>query len=79
MKVVVVDASGHVCPVPSLMLRRALNSNQSESVFVLVATDQMARIDVPHLMAEIGGEVRSIEDDQDTLKITVSRPVVPTS
>ena len=70
---VVVDARGHRCPVPSLRLRKALEGRTPGVRLTLLATDAMARIDVPFLMQETGGQVVSIEDEPDgSLKLTVS-------
>lgn len=74
----IVDARGHRCPVPSLKLRKALTDGLSGATVVLLATDPMARIDVPFLMAELGGRVVDITADGDVLRITVERPAVPT-
>ena len=63
----IVDARGHRCPVPSLRLR-----------VTLLATDPMARIDVPHLMAELGGRVISIDDSAGILTIEVETRAAPT-
>jgi len=40
-----IDARGHRCPVPTLKLRRAL---ETEAHVTLLADDPMAQIDVPH-------------------------------
>ena len=40
---------------------------------VLLATDPMARIDVPHLMSELGGRVIDVREDAGWLSITVER------
>ena len=74
----VVDARGHRCPVPSLRLRKALEENPNVDVFVLLATDPMARIDVPFLMGELGGRVASVEEADYGLAITVERRAAPT-
>ncbi|WP_396593273.1 sulfurtransferase TusA family protein [Brevundimonas sp. R86498] len=74
----VVDARGHRCPVPSLRLRKALMDGSGAETLVLLATDPMARIDVPFLMAELGGRVLDITEDGDVLRITVGRPAAPT-
>jgi tRNA 2-thiouridine synthesizing protein A len=50
----VVDARGHRCPVPTLRLRRALETAPRVR---LLADDPMARIDVPHFAREAGCEV----------------------
>jgi tRNA 2-thiouridine synthesizing protein A len=49
-----VDARGHRCPVPGLRLRKALADAARGRVVRLLADDPMARIDVPHLVAEQG-------------------------
>ena len=61
----VVDARGHRCPVPSLRLRRALDSAEAGDRFLLLADDPMARIDVPHLCTQLAAEVVSVTTDAD--------------
>ncbi|HTI67430.1 MAG TPA: sulfurtransferase TusA family protein [Caulobacteraceae bacterium] len=48
----VVDARGHRCPTPTLRLRRALEAAAPGERVLLLADDPMARIDVPHFVAE---------------------------
>lgn len=74
---VVVDARGHRCPVPSLRLRRALQDHPETDRFVVLATDPMARIDVPFLMTDLGGAVLDVAEADQHLAITVSRRAVP--
>lgn len=73
----VIDARGHRCPVPSLRLRRALQDHPETDRFCLLATDPMARIDVPFLMTDLGGAVLDVVDAEDHIAITVSRRAVP--
>ncbi|RZJ19282.1 MAG: sulfurtransferase TusA family protein [Brevundimonas sp.] len=72
-----IDARGHRCPVPSLRLRRAMAGHVPGAVFELLATDPMARIDVPYLMQEAGGEVLSLTEVDGVLTITVRSGVGP--
>jgi tRNA 2-thiouridine synthesizing protein A len=44
----------------------------------LLATDPMARIDVPYLMGDLGGKVCSVEEQDGVLRITVETGGVPT-
>lgn len=74
---IVVDARGHRCPVPSLRLRKAAEGRAGTRL-VLLATDPMARIDVPYLMAELGGRVMSVEETDGVLTIIVETRAVPT-
>ena len=69
---VVVDARGHRCPVPTLRLRKAMEAAAPGARIVLLADDPMARIDAPHLVGQLGGEVLSIEAEGDLLTITVA-------
>ena len=74
---IIVDARGHRCPVPSLRLRKAAEG-QAGRRLMLLATDPMARIDVPYLMAELGGRVVSVEEADGVLTITVETRDAPT-
>lgn len=74
----IVDARGHRCPVPSLRLRLALEGQPPGTRATLLATDPLARIDVPHLMGELGGTVLSVEEGDGMLAITVETRAAPT-
>lgn len=78
---VVIDARGHRCPVPSLKLMKAMETASPGARIVLLATDPMARIDVPFLMSQKGGRVIEVEDGDGLLRITIEtggRPDAPT-
>ncbi|MBU1540755.1 MAG: sulfurtransferase TusA family protein [Alphaproteobacteria bacterium] len=74
----IIDARGHRCPTPSLKLQKAFHGAPPGTRLTLLATDPMARIDVPHLMAGLGGETVSINEDDGVLTIVVSTPAAPT-
>ncbi len=73
-----VDARGHRCPVPSLRLRKALEGAQPGTRATLLATDPMARIDVPFLMSELGGRVVETTEAEGVLTLTVETSTVGT-
>ncbi|VXB60230.1 sulfurtransferase TusA family protein [Brevundimonas sp. G8] len=78
---VVIDARGHRCPTPSLKLMKAMNGAVPGSRFVLLATDPMARIDVPFLMSQKNGRIIAVEETGGLLRLTVETggsPDVPT-
>ncbi len=75
----IVDARGHRCPTPSLRLQKALRGAAPLTRLTLLATDPMARIDVPHLMAGLGGRVVSIGEAEGVLTIEVETPDAPTA
>ena len=52
-----IDARGHHCPVPTLKLRRALERAAPGARLRLLATDPMARIDVPHFLGQTGARL----------------------
>lgn len=78
---VVIDARGHRCPTPSLKLMKAMDGAVPGSRFVLLATDPMARIDVPFLMSQKNGRMIGVEETEGLLRLTVEiggSPDVPT-
>ncbi|MBX3476568.1 MAG: sulfurtransferase TusA family protein [Brevundimonas sp.] len=74
----IVDARGHRCPVPTLRLRKAMATAGPDRRLTLLATDPMARIDAPHLAAQMGWAVVSIEEADGVLTIIVETPAAPT-
>lgn len=75
---ILVDARGHRCPTPSLKLQKAMAEAGPNARFVLLATDPMARIDVPFLMSQKAGRLIEIEEADGVLHITVeSGPATP--
>lgn len=75
----IIDARGHRCPTPSLNLQKAMREAPALTRLTLLATDPMARIDVPHLMAGLGGRVVSIDQADDVLTIVVEPPAAQTN
>ena len=65
-----IDARGHRCPVPTLKLRRAL---QSVERVTLMADDPMARIDVPHFCTQNGLVLEAQEARDNYWVFRVSR------
>lgn len=74
----IIDARGHRCPVPSLRLRKALEGAGPGLRMTLLATDPMARIDVPFLMAELGGRVVETTEADGVLSLVVETGAAPT-
>ena len=69
--VILVDARGHRCPVPTLRLRRALEAAPPGARLRVLADDPMARIDVPHLASQLGLRIASVEQDGETIDILI--------
>ncbi|MFN3276090.1 MAG: sulfurtransferase TusA family protein [Paracoccus sp. (in: a-proteobacteria)] len=61
----VVDARGLLCPLPVLRLRKALQDVVPGQALVLLTSDPMAVVDVPHFCGQAGHAMlsaRAIED-----------------
>ena len=71
---IVVDARGHRCPVPTLRLRRALEAAPPGARVRLYADDPMARIDVPHFLAEVGADLIERTDEGSGFTFLVAKP-----
>lgn len=69
---ILIDARGHHCPVPTLKLRKAYEAAAPGAELVLLATDPMARIDVPHFAGQIGAAVLEVADqDGGVIRIRI--------
>ncbi|HTK33782.1 MAG TPA: sulfurtransferase TusA family protein [Caulobacteraceae bacterium] len=68
-----VDARGHRCPTPTLRLRRALEAVRPGDQVLLLADDPMARIDVPHFVAEVGVDLVASSTDGTVLRFLVEK------
>lgn len=71
---ILVDARGHRCPVPTLRLRRALETAPAGARIRLLADDPLARIDVPHFAAQAGAQVLEQSDLERGLSFLVAKP-----
>jgi tRNA 2-thiouridine synthesizing protein A len=68
---ILVDARGHRCPVPTLRLRKALELAPSGGQVRLLADDPLARIDVPHFVAEVGARILAREETDGVFSFLV--------
>lgn len=67
------DVSGLQCPLPALRARKALLSMAPGARLRLVATDPMARIDIPHFCAEAGHRLVSATEDAGRYVFVIER------
>ena len=70
---IVVDARGHRCPTPTLRLHRALAQAEPGALVRLLADDPMARIDVPHFLAQAGHVLVAADETDGRLSFTIRR------
>jgi tRNA 2-thiouridine synthesizing protein A len=71
---IVVDARGHRCPVPTLRLRRALEAAPPGTHVRLLADDPLARIDVPHFVAQVGAEILTRDEAPSGFSFLIAKP-----
>lgn len=68
------DVRGHQCPIPVLKARKALAQLAKGQHLTLLATDPMAKIDVPHMCNEQGYTLISTElDKEDVLTFLIEK------
>lgn len=61
----IIDARGHRCPVPTLKLQKAMAAAKVGEEIRLIADDPMARIDVPHFAQGAGHEIVACDEQPD--------------
>lgn len=57
------DATGLLCPLPVLKLRKRLEGLTDGQVMRLITDDPAALVDVPHFCAEQGHEILAQEEE----------------
>lgn len=67
------DLSGLKCPMPALLLRRALKSAQPGDVIEVIATDPMAEIDLSFAATQAGAEVMSCSSHDGRVTLSVRK------
>ena len=67
------DLSGLLCPLPVLRARKALLALPSGSELVILATDPMAAIDMPHFCNEQGHQLLEHSNEAGVLRFKVRR------
>ena len=54
MNKIILDATGLLCPLPVLKLRKRLKSMKIGDVLIVITDDPAATIDIPHFCNETG-------------------------
>lgn len=67
------DVSGHRCPLPALKARRRLSELEAGTTLHLIATDPMAKIDIPHFCNEQGHELLANWAEGDALHFRIRK------
>ena len=64
----ILDATGLLCPLPVLKLRKHLNSMKIGEVVAVLADDPAAAIDIPHFCNETGNKLVSKTNSENGVK-----------
>lgn len=67
------DLTGLKCPLPVLRTRKALRGIAPGAVLVVVCSDPMAAIDIPHLVREEGDALLAQDRAGTVLRFTIRR------
>jgi len=71
------DLCGLKCPLPALKTRAALARLLPRAILVVEATDPMAAIDIPHLVAATGGEMLAQDGEGPILTFRIRKAAEP--
>ena len=69
----IIDVRGLKCPLPVLKAARRMQPHASGARFVLIATDPMAAIDVPHFCNEHGHRLLAESREGGELRFEIEK------
>ena len=69
----VLDLKGLKCPLPALKTRKALTRIAAGATLVVISTDPMAAIDIPHLLRETGDALLDQQRGDETITFTIRK------
>jgi tRNA 2-thiouridine synthesizing protein A len=70
---VTIDVRGLKCPLPVLKAERRMREHPPGTRFILLATDPLAAIDVPHFCAEHGHRLLAKSGDAGLLRFEIEK------
>ena len=70
---VLIDVRGLKCPLPVLKTARRMAPHPAGTHFLVLTTDPMAAIDVPHFCNEQGHRLLSTRDAGDELQFEIEK------
>ena len=69
----IIDLRGLKCPLPALRTRKALSRLPAGATIVVVCTDPLAEIDIPHLVRETGDDLLDKARRDDVLVFRICK------
>ena len=70
---ILIDLRGLKCPLPVMKTDRRMRDFVSRTRFVVLATDPLAAIDLPHFCSEKGHLLLSSSRDGDVLRFEIEK------
>ena len=70
---IVIDVRGLKCPLPVLKTDRRMRDYPAGARFVVLSTDPMAAIDVPHFCTENGHRLLASGKEGDALRFEIEK------
>ncbi len=67
MSETVLDLKGLKCPLPAMRTAKRLRAMETGQRLVVLATDPMAAIDIPHAVSQHGGSVEEMMREGEVL------------
>ena len=67
------DLKGLKCPLPALKTRKALAQAESGTRFHVSVTDQMAVIDIPHMLKETGDRLVGQSRNETVIEFMIEK------
>ena len=71
----IIDCRGLKCPLPVLKMEKRLSQLAAGASFVVLATDPMARIDIP-LFCRQNGHVCDVSSEADVMRFQIVKAAV---
>ena len=66
----IIDCRGLKCPLPVLKMEKRLSQLAAGASFIVLATDPMARIDIPHYCRQ-NGHACEVSTEADALRFAI--------
>lgn len=71
--IVLIDVRGLKCPLPVLKTARRMAPHPSGTRFLVLTTDPMAAIDVPHFCTENGHHLQSKVEENGGIRFEIEK------
>ena len=71
----VLDLTGLKCPLPALMTRKALAAASPGALLIVLASDPLAVVDIPHMCNQEGHAVESVTSESGKSRFRIRRRI----